>query len=331
MRHARHVLMPALALCCSGVRHDELRALLGAYAAGDLPAPLAEAVRAHLAAGCIECLDDVFRRPVGLPRHPPLNATAVDLPRPTITPVPGRAGRGVTLAITVPALALAAFAAWTIWDLRVRESARADEAARTAARLGEAEAARGTLAARVDRLEGELQSARDEAARQSEAARVNGELATALSRDLEAAQDRIGSLARGVQRRDGEIDRLLSGAEERHALRDLLATPGVEMLRLHPVAPFQEGRGHVLWHPAREDVVLYAFDLPTPPPDTRYRVRLTLDDNHDQPGPTFTPGPRGDVVLPLKLGVPAARCRAVEILLDPGAKPVLAARRDGAS
>jgi hypothetical protein len=53
-----------------GVTHAELRSRLRAYADGTLDGSDVEVVRAHLAAGCPECLREVFTRPPGLPRPP---------------------------------------------------------------------------------------------------------------------------------------------------------------------------------------------------------------------------------------------------------------------
>src|SRR6266571_3245218 len=58
-------------VCSARVTHEELRPLLAGYAAGTLDEAGCEAVRVHLAGGCVACLRDVFDRPVGLPRTPP--------------------------------------------------------------------------------------------------------------------------------------------------------------------------------------------------------------------------------------------------------------------
>lgn len=51
-----------------GVTHEEVRILLPSYAGGLLALADAESVRAHLASGCAECLDVLYRMPVGMPR-----------------------------------------------------------------------------------------------------------------------------------------------------------------------------------------------------------------------------------------------------------------------
>ena len=53
-------------LCADSVTHEELRALLAPYAAGVLDDETSQAVRAHLAGGCLACLDELFAHPVGL-------------------------------------------------------------------------------------------------------------------------------------------------------------------------------------------------------------------------------------------------------------------------
>jgi hypothetical protein len=51
-----------------GVTHEEVRVLLPSYAGGVLSLADAESVRAHLASGCADCLDVLYRMPVGMPR-----------------------------------------------------------------------------------------------------------------------------------------------------------------------------------------------------------------------------------------------------------------------
>jgi len=318
------------------VTHDELRPLLGAYAAGALAESAAEVVRAHLASGCTECLRDIFSRPVGLPRgagdessrtvteppHDEAERHAAHAP----PPAPVRRGRrwGLAVTIVVLALALATFASWTIYDLREREAARHAEAVRLAARVSELEAARAELATRVDGLAHDREAARDEATRQAEAVRATAEENASLTAELEAARGRIATLTRSVQRRDSEIAQLVTGVDEQRAVHDLAATPGVELVRLKPIAPVADAGGHVLWHPARDTILLYAFDLPPLPEGNHYRVRLRLGDGRVEDGPVFRPGPRGDVALPIRLSGGAAHLREVQVVRDSTAEPVLA-------
>lgn len=312
------------------VTHDALRALLPAYAEGELAASDADAVRAHLAGGCAECLEELFGRPVGLPRA----VTPSGPPAPAREPAPLRTPttRVLPLGATLVTLALVGVAAWalaTLSALRQREVAGA-EAARASAERAAAEAARAELAARLDALGRELETARRDAAAQTEAAHRSAEAIAALTRDLRAAETRIGALTRGVKRREAQVDELLAGLGEERTLREFVASPGVELLRLRAVAPFQDVRGHVLWHPGRNDLLLYAFDLPDPPAGGSYRVRLTLDDGTTLTGPRLYPGRTGEAAASIAIGTSGSRLRALEILLDPAARPVLAWRAGSA-
>jgi hypothetical protein len=318
------------------VTHDELHALLPTYAAGELDEETADAVREHLATGCADCLGDLFARPVGRPAPDGVPRSAVEAEATVLPPPTGlergtvdasstsrRGERWALVAVLLLGLALAALGTWNIYDLRLREVMQRQSAARLARRLAEVEAARVELTARLETLGNDLAAARDEAARHADAVRATAEDGAQLATELEAAQSRIGILTRGLRRRDVEIGRLLGGADDVTTVRDLLATPGVEVLRLQPVPPFAEVRGHVVWHPAREVLVLYAFGLPPPDHGALYRVWLDLGGREDR-GPTFIPGPRGDTVLAVRLGTGAARLRGVQVVREPAAEPVLA-------
>jgi hypothetical protein len=300
--------------------------LLPRYAAGELDGAEAEAVRIHLAA-CAGCMDDVFRRPVGLPRpldaspSEPPPAAALPLPRPR-API---AARGLLGAIVLLALALAGLAAWSIAELRRREDEWRREAAVLSSRLGEAQAGRSALTERVVSLQREGERAVAEAARQAEAARASAEAEAETRRQLALAEERIATLTRGVQRRDSQIDRLLGSRPEAREAQDLLATPDVAILRLAPVAPHGGVRGHVVWHPARDAVLLYAFDLPIPSGGGSYTVRVRLEGDRTEVGPVFRPGPGGAAAVPLNVGVRAARVRGLEVVAADG-RPVLVGR-----
>jgi hypothetical protein len=311
MRGGKHVLSLGSALCCVTVTHDRLRALLPQYAAGELDEDQAELVRAHMASGCASCLSDVFSRPVGLP------PVAV----PAAGPSP-RSRRWLLVPVGVVALAVCAAAVWSIGDLRGREARRGAELDVAAARLED-------LRVRITTLERELAAARDEAGRQAQAAREAAERGAMLSRDIEAAETRIATLERGIRRRDRENDRLLGVVDAQSLLHELVGTPGVGLVRLQPVAPFRDVRGHVIWEHARRAGVLHAFALPPPAAGGSYRVQLVLADGRRVPGATFTPDPRGNAVLPLRLFGTRDVLRAIEIVLDPGSQPVLAGRAVG--
>src|SRR5438445_13040420 len=84
----RRVIDGRRALCSDGVTHDELCALLPHYAAGLLDEDASCALRMHLADGCVACLDELFPRPVGLPRalrqEAPSTALQEETPSPTV-------------------------------------------------------------------------------------------------------------------------------------------------------------------------------------------------------------------------------------------------------
>jgi hypothetical protein len=239
---------------------------------------------------------------------------------------------GLLAAVAVVlALGLVFLAAWSLYEFREREATHAAEVSRAAAELSGTEAARAELAARLKVALRDLETSRREAEEQREAARASAEAGTALQQELDAAEERVATLTRGVQRRDSQIDRLLSGLGGENALRDVAGSPGLELLRLRAVAPFQEGGGHVLWHPGRSEAVVYVFGLPPAPVPGGYRVRATLDDGMTVPGPSFTPGVAGDATLAIRLGSSARRLRAVEILLEPAARPVGGGRAGAAA
>jgi hypothetical protein len=337
--------------------HEEIRSLLSTYAAGRLDSRQSTVVLEHLASGCADCLHALYSYPVGLPRRMPLepeppppaqveiapagpamapvtvtaSSTAPAIAASEIpVPTPRKRRRARTLGlvlVTLLALGAAALAAWTITELQRRETVARAEGARLASNLRTAEGARTELAARLVTVEAERDAARLDATRQLDASREAAETNALLNQELAILQARIDTLLRDLQRREQEIDRLLIGADERNDLRELLATPGVEILHLEPRPPFRDVIGHILFHPTRPAIVLYAFDLPRAPVGTHYRIRIGLDGAEMENGPTFRPGPRGDVALPLRLRVDAAHLRAVEVVLDPPGEAVLGGSR----
>jgi hypothetical protein len=102
--------------------------LLPRYAAGALASVDAEAVRAHLASGCSECLEAFYRMPIGLPRDArSMNAGQPENGRPPAAlagvriPAPAGPASGAGTSWTVGAIALAiivvviAWFAWMLW------------------------------------------------------------------------------------------------------------------------------------------------------------------------------------------------------------------------
>jgi len=192
-----------------------------------------------------------------------------------------------------------------------------------AGRLREAEAARMALAARVEQLERERVRAEAEAARQADAARAASETSAALQRRLESAEAPRAPVEPSVVRPGGQVGRLLDSVDARRALEQLTILPGVELLRLAAVGPYLEARGHVLWHPARPDLVVCAFRLPALPDGIFYRVRLLGAGGAVDEAAAFRPASAGDIVLPVRMRDGVNALRAIEVVRDPDAAPVL--------
>ena len=311
------------------VTHDDLHTLLPRYAAGELDDSDAVVVRDHLATGCPECLAAVFRPQGNGP--PPHTLGAVPPASPAVGAarhVQHRASRRLVFVLGTLAVILAAATGWMIGLLATSDSKRRAEAASAAARIAELDGMRADL----ERVRRELETrvaeaaearatAEAEARRQAEAAQASAEASAELRGRLESLEARVVELTRGVRSREVEIGRLLAGAEIR-ALGDLAATPGVQVLRLLPGPGAEDARGHVLWHPARERIMLYVFDLP----DGGYRVRIQLDDGVVTPGPALRLGTHGEAATVIELGVRAARLRAVEVVREPTEDRVLEGR-----
>ena len=296
------------------VTHDEIRALLAPYAAAVLDASRVEAVQAHLMTGCVDCLDELYRRPVGVVPRPRLPDGTNHIRR--------RSGWRLAGSIGLLAMVLGVGIGW----LAKAPLARPGPDGMT---LGTAERAalegdRVELEARLAAATSELTALRDVTARgtQQGAVGVNARLAE-LERNLQATTERVQVLVHDVQQRDEELERVRAELAEVRMLRNLLGSPGVQLVRLEPVAPFREGRGHALWQPARGELVVYAFDLPEPPPGVRYWVRLVGDGSTTSRTALLRDG-RGPVLLPWPFDPAGARLRRIEIIRDPADRPVLA-------
>lgn len=297
--------------------HEELHALLPTYAAGTLSPQEAQAVRRHLASGCPQCLGDLFRRPVGMPRAPVER-----------TPARARPGVGWLVGLGTVAVLLGFATTWLVASWRTGADTTGALLGTLRAQLERGQEERSRLAGRADALERELADVRaEEQSRAAEAASADAAREQA-SRDLAAAQERIATLARGVQRRDGEIDRLLSGVDDVHALRELLTSPGV---RLIPLVGDGGARGHVLWHPDRAVLVVALFDLPPLPEGAVYRVRTRGDGARGVDGPAVRPGADGDTVVTMRLRQPPGPALEVTVDREPPGERVLGGRAAAAA
>jgi len=295
----------------AAVTHEEVRALVPAYAAGALDEFASDAVRAHLATGCAACLADVYARPVGLPRSD--NAShPIEVPAPR-----ARYRAGLGTAVVVLALALAAAVAWIVAELRGREAESRAEAARTAERLTDVVASRANLTARLEALERDVAASAEAASRATAALRAAGDESARLREELAAAGARVDALRARVRRRDDEIGRLRLGGVGRSG--EMLAAPGAELLPLHALAPFRDGRGHVLWSAAGDGGVAYLFGLPR----ASYRVRVLLDDGREVSGTPFGVDGDGTAVVAVPTDTSHVHPRAVEVVLEPAGRSVL--------
>jgi len=295
----------------AAVTHEEVRALVPAYAAGALDEFASDAVRTHLATGCAACLADVYARPVGLPRSD--NAS-----RPIVIPAPrARFRPGLGTAVVVLALALAAAVTWIVVELRGREAESRAVAARTAEQLSDVVASRASLTARLEALEREVAASADAASRATAALRAAGDESARLRDELAAAGARIDTLRGGIHRRDDEISRLRLGGVGRSG--EMLAAPGAELLPLRALPPFRDGRGHVLWSAAGDGGVAYLFGLPR----ASYRVRIVLEDGREVAGTPFAVDGEGTAVVAVPTDTSRVHPRAVEVVLEPAGRRVL--------
>jgi hypothetical protein len=292
------------------VSHDQLRALVPAYAAGELAGAEADTLRAHLAGGCEACLEDMFRRPVGLPRI---------VSESPVSSAMRRRLASLGLLGGLAAVALAVVAVRAIGDLRRWQVSLREEADRRALVAAEGRAA---LEARVRRLQSEVDGARAEASAQAEAARAmraeNARLEAALR---DAAGRPVPSPA--------PTPRPMRQA--RSAPRSTVEAPPAapQLGRLQAVPPFRDPHGHILWNPGRSELKLYAIGLPPLPTGAGYRLRYRLGDGRLETGPTLQPAPDGAISRVVTVtgdGVPVSE---VEIILEPSARTVVAGRLDG--
>jgi hypothetical protein len=174
---------PPSALWSRAVTHDDVRALLPHYAAGVLDDARAGAVRAHLVDGCLDCLHDVFARPVGaVPAAEPAPAPAsppAPRPRPLLVPA------AVALVAVLASVAASVLGGRTTADRSTPPPYDAGTAApgREPPPPATASAAAASRAA-TDEARAALGSIR---------------------RELESARLRIGSLKQAMRRQDADF------------------------------------------------------------------------------------------------------------------------------
>jgi len=308
------------------VTHEEVRPRLAAYAAGALDRVAAEGVRAHLASGCPTCLHELFVHPVGLPREAPEAAAPPVSPAPpSVAPATAPRGRGLVVAVVVLAVALAAAVGWMVVELRAREAAYHAEATRTEHELAASERARAALEARAAALDRDIAELREAAGRAGDAAHAADD--PALREELDTARSRVETLTQLLRRRERELARLATGVGTGEALREAIEAPDVELLRLGAVEPFRDVRGHALWHPGAERILVYAYGLPPLSDGARYRVDVELPDGRRLGGPSFPVGAGGQATVPVRVEPSRESPRAVRVVLEPGGRPVLDWRR----
>jgi hypothetical protein len=290
------------------VTHEEARAVLPAYAAGRVDEQTAAGVRAHVAGGCRECLDRIFapRRMVRTARLIPVYGWPVPARRP-----PRSRGRAwLATAIVVGAAGL--MAGSLLGTRGVRGAER--RITRLAGRVGGLEREQALLGARLARAEAPRAPAAEPPAPAAGAPPAGPPPAPAADGEVRALRTVLG-------RREAELGRLRAALAGVGVRDDLLALPGSVLLPLAAVAPFRDGRGHLLYNPARRTVVLYAFGLP---PAERYRLRLAgAGDTPPEIGPPFAPAVDGRAVVALRLGAVTSPFTTVEVRLEPSGRPVL--------
>src|SRR5262245_51632833 len=120
-----------------GVEHEQVSALLGRYAAGDLDESEALRVREHLASGCAQCLESVFQpHQNGDAAHAAGVVNGGPVPMATVLTAP-RSSRGLTMLLGVLAVLFAVTTAWIWGRVAARERAERREAEQRAARIAE--------------------------------------------------------------------------------------------------------------------------------------------------------------------------------------------------
>ena len=183
------------------------------------------------------------------------------------------------------------------------------------------------LEARATALDRDISELREAAGRAAEAGRP-GDDAGGLRDELDTARARIATLEQTLRRRERELQHLAVGTASGETLREAVEAPDVELLRLGAVAPFRDVRGHALWHPGAERILVYTYGLPALSDGARYRVDVELPDGRRLGGPSFPVGASGQATVPVRVEPSRDSPRAVRVVLEPGGRPVLDWRRN---
>jgi hypothetical protein len=242
------------------VTHEEVEVRLAGYASGTLAEPEERAVRAHLAGGCRECLSEVFRRPVGLPREQP--------------PMPGRLRwrpSGWRWVGTMLVLGVAGAATSVAWrDADQAQEAAAPKRQVVAATADGEERLRGRLAA-LKTTAHDLRQALEVLRAERQGLRTD---ATLLSDRAREAERRVAGLEAQLQRDARRVERLTGALAEQRPVLEAAGAAAVQFARLRTTRSYRDAFGHVLWDPARGRAFLYVFELPFADQPAGYVVRL---------------------------------------------------------
>jgi hypothetical protein len=248
----------------------------------------AEAVRAHLATGCPECLRDVFTRPVGLRRAPTV----------VVERVSGRVLAAVGLAVAAVIASVAVIVGMVRVPPRPGDSA-------------------------IEKLAGELERLRIERERADATARDR--LARLEAQIVEA--ERRATTGSGPSDRGATDDAAGDREAVPKWLEDLLSTPGARVVPLGAAASAPGARGYAVWSPVRSLVVVSAADLPTGTREPVYRVRVTMNDGSTVWLGDLSASDRRALLVTVPLPEPAGRrVRGVDLYRDPPGAPILTAR-----
>jgi hypothetical protein len=281
------------------VTHAELRARLRAYADGTLDESDAEAVRAHLATGCLECLGAVFQSPVGLPR--PHAVEVLPRRRGGVRPVmlaAAAAGTGLLVGLM----------------LRGREQPPVvDDAARVELAqlrtdLARLRSEREELEAKANRLEQQIVSDKERLAADT---RPEAPPPPPSSPPPEPVPDRTAA--------DPDV--------VPQWLEDMLAAPETRMTYLEPATFAGGARGYVVWSPPRNLVVVSVSNLPGQDGDAPYRLAVRMRDGSIMWVSELNVTTRGALTMTLALpGAPGRPVAGVDLYRIPPGLAALSAR-----